>query len=88
MVSLNAECKYLLLAHAFEALGCIRVQSGTDLGYERSQGAIERIGSVREGTLRKVRIVKDRYERSDIHYSIIDDEWPAVKARLEAMLRR
>ena len=86
--AVNTECKYLLLAHAFEALGCIRVQFRTDLRNERSQRAIERIGAVREGTLRKVRIVKDSYQRSDVYYSITDDEWPAVKARLEAMLRR
>lgn len=84
----NTECKYLLLRHAFEKLGCIRVQFRTDLRNERSQRAIERIGAVLEGTLRKNRIVKDGYQRSTVFYSIIDDEWPAVKARLEAMLRR
>lgn len=87
--AVNTECKYLLLRHAFESLGCIRVQLETDLRNERSQHAIERIGATREGVLRKYRIVpKDGYHRSNVCYSIIDDEWPGVKARLEAMLRR
>jgi len=84
--AVNSECKYLLLRHAFESLGCIRVQFTTDLRNERSQRAIERIGATREGLLRKYRIVpKDGYQRSSVCYSIIDDEWPAVKARLESM---
>jgi RimJ/RimL family protein N-acetyltransferase len=83
---INTECKYLLLRHAFEELGCIRVQLKTDSRNERSQRAIERIGAVREGVLRKAVIVKDGYERTSVYYSVIDDEWPSVKARLEAML--
>jgi RimJ/RimL family protein N-acetyltransferase len=87
--AVNTECKYLLLRHAFESLGCIRVQSRTDLRNERSQQAIERLGAVREGVLRKHRIVtRDGYHRSSVCYSIIDDEWPTVKARLESMLNR
>src|SRR5512144_970364 len=81
--AVNTECKYLLLQHAFETLGCIRVQLKTDLRNERSQKAIERIGGVREGVLRKVIIVKDGYQRTTVFYSILDDEWPQVKARLE-----
>jgi N-acetyltransferase len=87
--AVNTECKYLLLRHAFETLGCIRVQFRTDLRNERSQRAIERLGAVREGVLRKHRIVaRDGYHRSSVCYSIIDDEWPAVKSRLEPMLAR
>jgi N-acetyltransferase len=87
--AVNTECKYLLLRHAFETLGCIRVQFRTDLRNERSQRAIERLGAVREGVLRKHRIVpRDGYHRSSVCYSIIDDEWPAVKSRLESMLTR
>ena len=85
--SVNPECKYLLLRHAFESLECIRVQFATDLRNERSQRAIERIGATREGVLRGNRIVpKDGYHRSSVLYSIIDDEWPEVKARLESLL--
>ena len=86
--AVNTECKYLLLEHAYETLACIRVFLKTDLRNERSQRAIERIGGVREGVLRRDRLVKDGYQRSSVYYSILDDEWPAVKARLEEMLRR
>jgi RimJ/RimL family protein N-acetyltransferase len=85
---INTECKYLLLKHAFEDLNCIRVQLKTDLRNERSQRAIERIGGVREGVLRKAVIVKDDYQRWSVYYSILDDEWDIVKARLESMLAR
>ncbi len=83
---INTECKYLLLKHAFEELGCIRVQLKTDLRNVRSQRAIERLGAVREGILRQAMIVKANYARSSVYYSILEDEWPAVKARLEALL--
>ena len=82
----NTEAKYLLLSHAFEDLKCIRVQIKTDLRNERSQKAIERIGAVREGVLRNSMIMPDGYKRSSVYYSILDAEWPAVKARLEGML--
>ncbi|HTE85607.1 MAG TPA: GNAT family N-acetyltransferase [Dehalococcoidia bacterium] len=86
--AVNTECKYLLLRHAFEKLDCIRVQLVTDLRNERSQRAIERIGGVREGVLRKNRVVlKDGYQRSSVCYSILAEEWPGVKSRLEAMQR-
>ncbi|GIV84096.1 MAG: N-acetyltransferase [Candidatus Roseilinea sp.] len=84
--AMNTECKYLLLKHAFEVLGCIRVQLKTDLRNERSQRAIERLGAVREGVLRKHMIMPDGYPRSSVIYSVIDDDWPLVKARLEQML--
>lgn len=81
--AVNTECKYLLLRHAFETLGCIRVQFKTDLRNERSQRAIERIGAQREGVLRNHMITPDGTIRDSVYYSIIDREWPAVKARLE-----
>ena len=84
--AMNTECKYLLMRHAFEVLGCIRVQLKTDLRNERSQRAIERLGAVREGVLRKNIIMADGYHRSSVIYSVLDDEWPAVKARLERLL--
>jgi RimJ/RimL family protein N-acetyltransferase len=84
--AVNTEGKYLLLRHAFDTMGCQRVQLQTDLRNERSQRAIERLGAVREGVLRKARIMPDGYQRSSVIYSITDDEWPAVKANLEAKL--
>lgn len=84
----NTECKYLLLQHAFEKLGCIRVQLKTDLRNERSQRAIERLGAVKEGVLRNHMILPDGYFRHSVYYSILDTEWPAVKERLEEMLSR
>lgn len=83
---INTECKYLLLKHCFETLGTIRVQLKTDSRNLRSQAAMERIGAIREGVLRKHRILPDGYIRDSVYFSIVDDEWPKVKARLEAML--
>jgi N-acetyltransferase len=84
--AVNTECKYLLLRHAFEALGCLRVQFKTDLRNERSQRAIERIGAVKEGVLRNHMVLLDETIRHSVYYSIIDSEWPAVKASLEKKL--
>ena len=86
--AVNTECKYLLLTHAFEALGCIRVQFKTDQRNERSQRALERIGAVWEGTLRNHMILPDGAIRHSVYYSIIAEEWPAVKVKLEGMLQR
>lgn len=86
--AVNTECKYLLLQHAFETLGCIRVQIKTDLRNERSQKAIERIGAVREGVLRNHMILPDGRIRDSVFYSILDTEWPQVKLRLQEMLDR
>ena len=84
----NTECKYLLLSHAFETLGCIRVQLKTDLRNERSQKAIERIGAVKEGILRNHMILPDGHYRHSVFYSILDTEWPEVKKNLESMMNR
>jgi len=84
--AVNTECKYLLLRHAFEVWDCIRVQFKTDRRNERSQRAIERLGALREGVLRNHMLRPDGTIRDSVYYSIIDSEWPAVKARLEAML--
>jgi N-acetyltransferase len=81
--AINTECKYLLMRHAFETLGCIRVQLKTDRNNERSRRAIERIGGQFEGILRQHMILHDgTYRRDSAYYSILDAEWPAVKARL------
>lgn len=82
----NTECKYLLLGYAFETLGCIRVQFKTDLRNERSQRAIERLGAKREGVLRNHMILPDGRYRDSVYYSILDTEWPGVKAHLESLL--
>lgn len=82
----NSECKYLLLRHAFETLGCIRVQFKTDRRNERSRRAIERLGAQFEGVLRQHMIVRGGVYRDSAFYSIIDSEWPAVKARLASGL--
>lgn len=85
----NTEAKYLMLGHAFERLGALRVQLKTDERNARSRAAIERIGGVFEGVLRQQMYrAHDNYVRSSAMYSFIDREWPAAKARLEAKLAR
>jgi len=86
--AVNTECKYLLLKHAFETLGCIRVQLKTDSRNERSQKAIERIGAIKEGVLRNHMILPSGYIRHSVFYSILDSEWDGVKKRLEGLLSR
>jgi RimJ/RimL family protein N-acetyltransferase len=86
--AVNTECKYLLFKHAFETLGCIRVQLKTDSRNERSQKAIERIGAIKEGVLRNHMILPDGYFRHSVFYSILDTEWPGVKKKLEGMSKR
>jgi RimJ/RimL family protein N-acetyltransferase len=88
--AVNTECKYLLLCHAFEALGCIRVQLKTDLRNERSQRAIERLGAVREGVLRDHMILPDGTVRSSVYYSILKAEtrWREVYAETMARYDR
>jgi RimJ/RimL family protein N-acetyltransferase len=82
----NPESKYLLFRHAFETLGAIRVQLKTDLRNLRSQRAVEKLGAVREGVLRKYQIRSNGEARDTVMYSVLAEEWPAVKARLEARL--
>ena len=86
--AVNTESKLLLLAHAFEVLGCIRVQFKTDSRNIRSQEALERIGAVREGVLRNHMILHDGYIRDSVYYSIIASEWPGVKEHLVRKLQR
>lgn len=86
--AVNTEAKYLLLRHAFETLGCIRVQFKADSRNEPSLKAIARIGATREGVLRNQMIMPDGYLRSSVYFSIINSEWPAVKIHLEELLAR
>jgi RimJ/RimL family protein N-acetyltransferase len=83
----NTESKYLLLAHAFEVLGCVRVWFKTDARNMRSQHAIEKLGAVKEGVLRNHMILPNGYIRDSVVYSILPQEWPNVKQVLEARLK-
>ena len=84
--AINTEAKYLLLKHAFETLGCIRVELKTDSLNERSRAAILRIGAREEGIFRNHMITANGRIRHTVYFSIVDSEWPAVKARLGAKL--
>ena len=83
---INTEAKYLLLRHAFESLKCIRVELKTDSLNERSRAAILRLGATEEGTFRNHMITASGRIRHTVYFSILDSEWPQVKARLEAKL--
>src|ERR1700712_1388598 len=85
---LNTEMKYLLLCHAFEVMKCVRVQFTTDELNEKSRAAILRIGAKQEGIVRHERIMPDGRKRNSVRFSIIDDEWPQVKAMLVEKLAR
>lgn len=84
--AVNTEAKYLMLQHAFETLGCIRVELKTDALNERSRRAILRIGAKEEGTFRRHMITASGRVRDTVYFSIVDREWPEVKAGLEARL--
>lgn len=84
----NTECKLLLLQHAFENWNIRRVQLKTDSRNHRSQAAIVRIGGIKEGILRKDRIISDGYVRDTVFYSILQNEWGEVKKRLSEMLSK
>lgn len=85
--AVNTETKYLLLRHAFETLGCIRVEFKTDVLNERSRKALLRIGAKEEGVFRHHMILPSGRIRDTVYFSIIGDEWPQVKTRLEDRLR-
>jgi N-acetyltransferase len=82
----NVETKLLLLSHAFEQVGLRRVEFKTDARNERSRGALLALGAKFEGILRKHMVVREGGPRDSAYYSVIDDEWPEVKAHLEARL--
>jgi RimJ/RimL family protein N-acetyltransferase len=84
----NTEAKFLMLQHAFEVWHCIRVELKTDKLNERSRAAILRIGAKEEGIFRHHVITESGRLRDSVYFSIIDTEWPAVKARLLKMLAR
>ena len=84
--AINTEAKLLMLRHAFEALGCIRVELKTDALNARSRAAIARLGATEEGTLRRHAITATGRVRDTVYYSILEEEWPDVRARLERRL--
>jgi RimJ/RimL family protein N-acetyltransferase len=84
--AINTEAKYLMLRHAFESLGLLRVELKTDALNARSRAAILRIGAREEGVLRKHMVTEGGRVRDSVLFSITDDEWPAVRARLEQIL--
>ena len=83
----NTEAKYLMLCHAFETWRCLRVELKTDALNQRSRQAILRLGAKEEGVLRKHMLTWNGRERDSVYFSILDTEWPEVKARLEAKLK-
>src|SRR5262245_58822236 len=84
----NTAAKFLMMRHAFEVWGCIRVELKTNVLNRRSRDAMLRIGCVEEGILRNHSISDVGVPRDTIYYSVLDREWPAVKERLEGMMRR
>lgn len=84
--AVNTEAKLLLLSHAFDALGAVRVVWHTDILNEQSQTAIERLGATREGVLRKHRIRKDGSWRNTVQFAMTDDDWPPARDGLRDRL--
>lgn len=84
----NTECKFLLLRHAFEQWAAARVQFRTHHLNTASQRALQRLGAVREGVLRRHMLMPDGSWRDSVYYSIIETEWPAVRTRLEQLMRQ
>src|SRR2546423_10328949 len=82
------EAKYLLLRHAFETLGCRRVEFKTDAKNDRARGALAALPAEFEGIHRKHMLVRGGERRDSAWYAVIDDEWPEVRAALEARLAR
>ena len=84
--AVNTEAKYLMLRHAFEVWGCMRVELKTDALNEKSRNAILRIGAKEEGTLRRHLVTWTGRVRDTVYFSILDDEWADVKSALESRL--
>ncbi len=84
--AVNSEAKYLMLRHAFEVWKCFRVELKTDALNQKSRNAILRIGAKEEGTLRRHLLTCTGRVRDTVYFSILDHEWPDVKARLQGRL--
>lgn len=85
--AVNTEAKYLMLRHAFEEWGCIRVELKTDALNQKSRNAILRIGAKEEGTLRRHLLTSTGRVRDTVYFSILDNEWPDVKRRLQERMK-
>src|ERR1700678_2052977 len=86
--AVNTEAKYLMLRHAFEVWNCFRVELKTDALNQKSRNAILRLGAKEEGTLRRHVVTWTGRVRDSVYFSILDSEWPAVRARLEENMHR
>jgi len=86
--AVNSEAKLLMLTHAFETWGCIRGELKTDAPNQVSRAAIARLGAKEEGTMRRHIVTQTGRVRDTVYYNILDEEWPSIKARLEARLRK
>lgn len=86
--AVNTATKLLLLTHCFETLHCRRVQLKTDARNLTSQAAIERLGAIKEGVLRRHLIIHGNFQRDTVFYSILPEEWPDIRDRLTARLAR
>jgi RimJ/RimL family protein N-acetyltransferase len=84
----NVEAKLLMLEHAFDQLGCLRVELKTDAQNERSRAAMAALPAQFEGIHRKHMLVREGVRRDSAWYSVLDDEWPAVRANLLRRLGR
>lgn len=84
--AVNTEAKYLMLQQAFEVWGCIRVELKTDALNQKSRNAILRIGAKEEGALRRHLVTWTGRVRDTVYFSILDDEWPEAKRRLQGYL--
>lgn len=85
--AINTEAKLLLFTHAFEVMGCKRVEIKTDALNAQSRRAITRLGAVQEGIFRRHMITESGRWRDTVYFSVIDEEWPAVRQGLESRLR-
>jgi N-acetyltransferase len=85
-IGANIEAKLLQLQHAFDVWACRRVELKTDALNERSRGALDALGATFEGVHRKHMLVRGGENRDSAWYAVTDDEWPSVRARLEARL--
>jgi len=84
----NTEAKLLLFEHACERLGALRVELETDARNARSLAALQKIGATREGTLRSHRITRDGHRRDSVVFSVLDQEWPSVRQRLDPLVEQ
>ncbi len=86
--AVNPETKLLMMGHAFEALGCVRVEYKADALNARSRAAMEKMGAKYEGTFRRHQLTQGGRIRDSAYYAVLDHEWPEVKRGLEARLEK